>query len=676
MLSAASLTLNHSIVSRYLDETVEDDDNGFEWRTATDAPTSTVPTYLNYTTNSTSTGYIFSYFVKTSSESDLRKANDVSVDSVLTSIYFNTAVFVLLMIFYECLRRTIPSVYSSRKRMNHMQPINESSSSESNYNPLKAAYSNDYNDTDDNNNGAMNSFDYRSAPSDVSKHSGYSVNVEGDIRKSCTRLKNEHLHKLKDDSTILPDSRPLDWIKPVLGVPWSKVLLSAGLDGYFFLRYIRMCVRITAVSSFWFFLILVPIYATGSSSSGSSSTGWYHLSTENIPKDGWRMWLACIFAYLFAFFIFFVIRQEYRHYLEIRQDFLARGSAHVHPQHHYSLLVENIPYELRSDRALADYFNKLFPGKVHSASVVLKLPDLEKTSARCLRSCRRLEKSIALLHESGKRPTHVVGRARLSVMGIDLMPVDCTVDKVLFCGARFSDYDTDDDDDDDVYDKLKHTEEYSLNHSGHIKQNGKDGSPIMISERPKRGTRVDSISYYTYELSMHSRALFRMQQRKTEIAECGNTSMRAQNWFDSVVRDAEVFANTVLDESAIDNALVTVTDTRTIDAAGDIAERMTSKYGSITNVSKRNLLAGSDNDHKNNGNNLSSRDMGMGQTDTVRNVADTAGLTSTVPTTPASRPDYDQSVFPTMSSVSSSTPREKKFTSRDPFDVSNIQGEE
>ncbi|KAL3894234.1 MAG: hypothetical protein SGARI_007807, partial [Bacillariaceae sp.] len=39
---------------------------------------------------------------------------DVSVDAVLTSIYLNSIAFVLLMCTYECLRRLLPSVYSSQ----------------------------------------------------------------------------------------------------------------------------------------------------------------------------------------------------------------------------------------------------------------------------------------------------------------------------------------------------------------------------------------------------------------------------------------------------------------------------------------------------------------------------------------------------------------------------------
>lgn len=38
---------------------------------------------------------------------------------------------------------------------------------------------------------------------------------------------------------------PLDWVAPVFGVSWSTVRKTAGLDAYFFLRFIRLCVRIT-----------------------------------------------------------------------------------------------------------------------------------------------------------------------------------------------------------------------------------------------------------------------------------------------------------------------------------------------------------------------------------------------------------------------------------------------
>ena len=173
-------------------------------------------------------------------DSTLQPAEDVSVDAVVSSLFFNSVVFVFLMGFYECLRRLLPTVYSSRKRMPYVLPERQ----------------------------------------------------EGDQYVPPFRNGSEDIpqNQSRDDSLAsLPDDMPLDWVGPVFGIPWVKVRKLAGLDGYFFLRYIRMNIRITAVSTFWFFLILVPIYATGNGNPYYPAQGWYHLSASNLPVDGWRM---------------------------------------------------------------------------------------------------------------------------------------------------------------------------------------------------------------------------------------------------------------------------------------------------------------------------------------------------------------------------------------------------
>lgn len=308
--------------------------------------------------------------------SKLVPVSDVSVDAVLTSIYLNAVAFIILMASYECLRRLLPAVYSSQIKRQ-----------------FKAGVRDQEEDSSDN----------------LPQH---------------TDSVREH-HRTASLGSLdasLPDVISFNWVASVFGVPWATVRKYSGLDAYFFLRFIRMNLRICAVTTFWAFLILVPLYATGVNQNGEE--GWYHLSVANVTKGSWRMWIPSVFAYFFSGFIFFVMKQEYRHFLELRMNFLARGSSYVDPQHHYSLLVENIPQELRSDKALFDYFNKLFPGKVHSASVVLNLPDLEAVKARCLRVCRRLEKSIAYLHATGERPSHKVGTPRVQILGIDLAPCD------------------------------------------------------------------------------------------------------------------------------------------------------------------------------------------------------------------------------------------------------------
>lgn len=454
--------------------------------------------------------FSFSYFWgnatddsnSTDFDSNLQPPQDVSVDAVVTSLYFNTFIFIILMASYECLRRLFPAVYSSRKRLDH------TGTSTRNGNRAHA----------------MNQQDQTLAEEEV---------------------EDARARRIDESMDTLPDDQPLDWIQPVFfGVPWPTVRKTAGLDGYFFLRYIRMNVRITAVSTFWFFLTLVPIYATGGSPNNNAQ-GWYHLSAANVHKDSWRMWAPVVLAYIFSGFICFVIKQEYRHFLELRQDFLARGSAHVHPQHHYSLMLENIPYELRSERALNEYFEKLFPGKVHSASIVLNLPDLEEASMRCMRTCRRLEKSIAHLHATKRRPTHIVGRGRCSMLGVDLQPVD------LNCMS----------DPDVLY--------------------LPDELPIL-EDRVKRGTRVDSITYYTHELAAHSRILFELQQRKVSIAESGNEAVRAEYWFSQAAQFASQAADQIMDDSALDNELMAPSTSYNLAyPEGPQAENMTSRYGSF-----------------------------------------------------------------------------------------------
>lgn len=241
------------------------------------------------------------------------------------------------------------------------------------------------------------------------------------------------------------------------------------------------------------------------------------------------------------------MKQEYRHFLELRQDFLARGSAHVNPQHHYSLMVENIPYEMRSERALHEYFEKLFPGKVHSTTVIMKVPDLEEASMRCLRTCRRLEKSLAFLHATGARPTHIVGRGRLSVLGVELEPL-----------------------------------EFPNCHPGEDEAMMLDDE--TSTERTPKGTRVDSISYYTQELASNSKALFVMQQRKNRVAESGRSSQPQLGWFDGVVSSVDKMTGKILEESLVDNDLACPSADweRTFASGVPQAEHMTSKYGSFS----------------------------------------------------------------------------------------------
>lgn len=432
---------------------------------------------------------------------------DVSVDAVLTSIYLNSAVFVVLMCAYECLRRLLPSVYSSEVKRQYKMNLQRTETNDS-AESMSAPFDGD---------AAAAAADMMSVDSDSGGGGGGSGSGNiSDVPSDGSGLFSQRQPSFMNLPKSLPEVISQNWIHSVFLISWDTIRKHSGLDGYFFLRYIRMNLRICLVTFFWASITLFPTYATGAN---NGQMGWYHLSVANVLGGSWRMWIPAVFAYLFTGFIFFVMKQEYRHFLELRMEFLARGTTYIHPQHHYSLMIENIPHELRSEKSLYDYFDQLFPGKVHSVSIVLNIPDLEIVRARCIRVCRRLEKSIAYYHATGKRATHNVGSPRISLLGIDTAP----------CG-------------------------YCCGSGPNVAY--VDNREAMV-HRPQRGTHVDSISYYTFDLAETNKKLYTMQQRKVEMAFEGSNYIQADNWFTKLVVSAYEFADEIMVDSAEDNALKT-----------------------------------------------------------------------------------------------------------------------
>lgn len=95
----------------------------------------------------------------------------------------------------------------------------------------------------------------------------YASKTEQEERLSKENAETHHSINLPD---ILRSSKPLEWVWPVFGISWKTVRREGGLDAYFYLRYIRMCLRITSVSAFWGMILLFPVFATG----GNGAIGW------------------------------------------------------------------------------------------------------------------------------------------------------------------------------------------------------------------------------------------------------------------------------------------------------------------------------------------------------------------------------------------------------------------
>ena len=74
------------------------------------------------------------------------------------------------------------------------------------------------------------------------------------------------------------------------------------------------------------------------------------------------------------------------------------------PQKYYTVMIERIPAHLRSAEKLYEYFEELFPGEVFTVEVALDLRDLNGLIAQRKAVRNRLEKSVAHFIATGNRP--------------------------------------------------------------------------------------------------------------------------------------------------------------------------------------------------------------------------------------------------------------------------------
>lgn len=97
------------------------------------------------------------------------------------------------------------------------------------------------------------------------------------------------------------------------------------------------------------------------------------------------LWVYLFFTYMFVFATFYFTFLNYRDYVRLRREFLLRKAKTLSAR---TLLVTGIPPHLRSDRKLAEYFEKLGIGvveSVHTIRHVGRLLEFIKERAQHLR---------------------------------------------------------------------------------------------------------------------------------------------------------------------------------------------------------------------------------------------------------------------------------------------------
>ena len=162
-------------------------------------------------------------------------------------------------------------------------------------------------------------------------------------------------------------ANPWKWISKIFKIKDEELKVKCGLDGYFYIRFIRAMIVIFLPLMIIIVTVLLPVNYHGGKNkravdvSGEvrhfNVTGLDTLSWQNVaPTETNRYWAHLVCALLAIGWTLYRIYREKIHFIDVRQQFLAS------PEHRLkasarTVLITNIPTEYRSDEALKTMYD-------------------------------------------------------------------------------------------------------------------------------------------------------------------------------------------------------------------------------------------------------------------------------------------------------------------------------
>ncbi|KAE8354584.1 DUF221 domain protein [Aspergillus coremiiformis] len=163
-----------------------------------------------------------------------------------------------------------------------------------------------------------------------------------------THLPNWHKH---ERSPQLP-SGFINWFGHFFKISDAHVLHSSSMDGYLFLRFLRVLCATCFTGCLITWPILLPIHATG----GAGNTQLDALSFSNVTNP-MRYYAHALMAIIFFTFVFYVVTRESIFYAHLRQAYL-NSPAYVNRISSRTVLFMSVPEEYKNEKKLRQVFGE------------------------------------------------------------------------------------------------------------------------------------------------------------------------------------------------------------------------------------------------------------------------------------------------------------------------------
>ena len=163
--------------------------------------------------------------------------------------------------------------------------------------------------------------------------------------------------------------------------PEQELLHFVGLDIYLLIRFTRLGFDVTYYPFLVACVAVLPVYYVAAKD--SSNNNYLSNTINNIENGNGSIWVVVVFSVAFFLYVLRRLWIEWEIFIQLRHDFLARGtryhshSSSIKEKYQKTCMVECVPNECRTDAALFNSFNKLFPNQIECAEMLAETSKLE-----------------------------------------------------------------------------------------------------------------------------------------------------------------------------------------------------------------------------------------------------------------------------------------------------------
>lgn len=150
----------------------------------------------------------------------------------------------------------------------------------------------------------------------------------------------------------------LGWPIAILKANYEDIRRHNGMDAYFFVRFLRMMIKILLPIWLISWAVLLPLHAAGKT---RGMQGLDQFTFGNVQQK-LRYIAHAVLVWVFTGWILYVVKSEYRHFVYTRQRYLV-SPEHSATNQANTVLITGVPRKYLDEKMLYDLFSYL-PGGV------------------------------------------------------------------------------------------------------------------------------------------------------------------------------------------------------------------------------------------------------------------------------------------------------------------------